>query len=394
MLTVLLAVGLFLPDLDTAPRTPDRPPMPFGGPDFKQYYATSRLLVERRNPYNQKDVWEIQEPLGAAESQVPYGPPTSLLPFILLGWLDFPTACQVFFVANIVMMVVSCFLWGRMLFPEREWLALAAVAAVILWTPNMSLFWLGQVTTFPLLGFTLWAALYRENRYVWAGVALALSIVKPHLAAGPVLYACLVGLRQRRFDMLLALIVTVLAMIWATLLIRPTMWEEYLRALPGLQPTQWHNATLDGWGRLMLEQYYPGTQSEWFRYVSSALAVLFAGWIGILAWRHPANSVNALLAVTLWVVATPYAFSYDFVLLVPAFILAFGNAVTRTRPPWAVVALGWVVLDVSYYVMKARGAAHGWYEVHFFFIPWGALALTLLLLPLDNSPKTENAKRG
>jgi hypothetical protein len=379
MTALLLAVTVLI--------APDKPHIPFGGPDFKQYYASCKQIVQGRNPYDPAGVWRIQQALGADAVQVPYGPPTSLLPFIPLGWLDFVTAVQTFFVVNIILMVLSCFLWGKMLFPRSELLPMLAIVTVVAWMPSMTLFGLGQVTSFVLFGFTLWIFLMRRGYPVAAGAVLALTIIKPHLAAGPLLYAGIVGLRHKHWRMLVALVVTGLLLAAAPLLIRPTIWGEYFEWMPTAQEyaLKWHKATLDGRLRVLLTQWLPGNTDAYYLRLSQLLTLpivlVFAGWIGLLAWKHPLRSINALLVLVLWTAGTFYAFSYDFILLCPAFILALGHAVSRSKPAWALAALGWIILTVTYFLIKRLGSDHGWFEYHFFYIPWGALALTLLLLP-------------
>ena len=60
--------------------------IPFGGTDFKQYYTTSRLLLQGDNPYDYARAGIIQRALGErGDIQVPYGPPTSLLPLRMVS---------------------------------------------------------------------------------------------------------------------------------------------------------------------------------------------------------------------------------------------------------------------------------------------------------------------
>lgn len=360
--------------------------IPFGGTDFKQYYTTSLLILQGHNPYDYERAGVIQRKLGSTgETQVPYGPPTSLLPFIPLGWLDFMTAIQVQFVVNVSMLVISCFLWGKMLFLEKSMMPLLSCIAVVAWIPCLSLFGMGHVTSWTLLGFTLWCFCMQQKQPVLAGCSLALSIIKPHLALGIVIYACCVSIWSRQWRMLSAFITTVLAMILATWFIRPTIWLEFFASLEQSNPTQWFNATLDGWGRYQLGQ--------WFRVVTVGVGILLLGWIIILS-RCRARTTDAefrsrqdVLALTLWMAATPYAFSYDFILLLPAFILAIGAWFHRMHPHWLWGLAGWVLLDVIY-VMK-KGV---WIEYQYFFIPWGGLALALLLHTASTAQATE--KRG
>lgn len=383
--------GLFLvflamsPALDEAPskeQAAKTSTIPFGGTDFKQYYTTSKLILEGHNPYDYERAGVIQRALGeTGDIQVPYGPPTSLLPFIPMGWVDFLTAIQIQFVLNISMLVVCCFLWGKMLFPTQPMMPLISCAAVVAWIPCLSLFGMGHVTSWTLLGFTLWAFCMQQKRPALAGCLLALSIIKPHLALGPVLYACVVGLRQKQWKMLAAFALTVLAMIAATFLIRPTIWSEYLASLAQSNPTQWFNATLDGWGRYQL--------GPWFRYVSATIGVALLAWIVLLAWKRDGSDGPLVLA--LWLAATPYAFSYDYVLILPGFLLAVGAWLYRSHHLWLIAIVGWLMLDVIYVMKKGE-----WTEYKFFFIPWGGLMLTLLLWPqktVDNTPLQNSPTR-
>lgn len=353
--------------------------IPFGGTDFKQYYTTSRLLLEGKNPYDYELAGVIQRGLGeTGDIQVPYGPPTCLLPFIPMGWFDFLTAIQIQFVLNVGMLVICCFLWGKMLFPTQPMMPLFSCIAVVAWIPCLSLFGMGHVTSWTLFGFTLWAFCMQQKRPALAGCLLALSIIKPHLAFGPVIYACVVGLRQKQWSMLTCFTLTVLAMIGATFVIRPSVWTEYLGSLAQSNPTQWFNATLDGWGRFQF--------GASFRLVTIIVGCLLLGWIALLGWKRNGNDGPLVLA--LWLAATPYAFSYDYVLVLPGFILAMGAWLYRTHPYWHVAVAGWLLLDVLYVMKKGE-----WTEYKFFFIPWGACMLTLLLWPpsvVETKPSLSN----
>jgi hypothetical protein len=359
ILTVFLIIAV--QEIENPP-----PNIPFGGPDYKQYYASSKLILSGMNPYDHEAVWKIQKPLGAVEVQVPYGPPTSLLPFILLGYLDFPTAIQVQLILNVCLLVLSGFFWGQLLFPAWRWSPLLAAFCVIAWLPDVLLCGIGQVTAWTLFGFSGWLLCWQQQKPGWAGFFLALCIIKPHLAIIPVLYAGVLGLRQPR--VLLVFVLTILGMVAVTLCIRPTFWSEYFVSLPASNPAQWFNSTLDGWGRLHL--------GNWFRVITVGVGSLFIGWTVLLSRREAATPANALLVLVISLCATPYAFSYDFVLLLPAFLLAMGQVFQRTNPFWIVIVFGWLLMDGFYLVAKA----HRVHESAFFVIPWGGLALTLWLM--------------
>lgn len=382
--SLVILGSIFSPLLVDGPQPQSvKPPIPFGGTDFKQYYTTSRLLLEGQNPYDHDKAWVIQKALGSrSEVQVPYGPPTSLLPFIPFGWLDFLTAIQVLMVLNIALMSISCFLWGAILFPSRPYMPLLCAVAPVIWLPCLSLIGLGQVTSLTLLGCSLWSFLMQKKHPILAGCSLALTIIKPHLALGTVIYAVVAGIRQKQWRMLLSFIITVLVMCLTMVAIRPTVWHEYFASIDRSNPTQWFNTTLDGWGRF--------TFGEWFRIIAATIGLALLAWIVFLAWRRESVKDNELVArnealvIVLWMLAVPYAFSYDYVLLLPAFVFGVAVRLYLAAPNWIIVLMGWLALDLLY-VMK-KGV---WYEYQFFLIAWGALALHLLLVsagPMKEKP--------
>lgn len=345
--------------------------IPFGGTDFKQYFATSKLIIQGHNPYDYDKVGMIQHQLGyAGEPQVPYGPPTSLLFFIPLGWFDFQTAIQVNFALNLVMLIGSCYVWGKLFIPQHP---LVSIAMIAVWVPTWTLLGLGQVSSWLLFGFTMWFWAMKQQRPVLAGIALTCSIIKPHLAFGIALYALLNSFRNRHWRMLAAFLGTILATILLSFIIRPTIWVEYLGSLERSNPGQWYNATLDGWGRF--------TFGPRFSFISGAWCLLLLELIVFLAWYRPLQDKLAILVLALWLAASPYAFSYDFSLLLPAMVMTLGFAINKNHVMASYAAIAWLLLSLTYYVYKGP-----WYEYQFFIIPLCGLIITSMLL-IDRKPK-------
>jgi len=201
----LLLNCLVLPREEPAPpQAVESPTIPFGGTDFKQYYTASRFILEGHNPYDYEQAEVFQRTLGHhGPGQLPYGPPTSILPFIFMGWFDFLTAIQIQSVLNASLLVISCFLWGLMLFPKQPLMPIISCVTAVVWLPSITHSGLGQVTTWTLFGFTLWCILMQKNKPGLAGCGLALSIIKPHLAFGLVAYVFIMGWRQKQWKMLL-----------------------------------------------------------------------------------------------------------------------------------------------------------------------------------------------
>lgn len=353
----LLVISLLQPN--------GEPSIPFGGADFKQYYTTSRLILDGENPYDYEKAGDLQRSLGnRGDTQVPYGPPTSLLPFIPLGWVSFQTAIQLQLVLNLTMLMVSCFIWGRYFLHQY---ALLAILMVAFWIPNWTLLGIGQVTPWLLFGLTVWHWGMKQQRPILAGMALTCTIIKPHLAFGLVLYALIVGIRQKQWRMIASFFGTTAVLIVLSFIIRPTIWMEYLDSLERSNPGQWFNATLDGWGRL---KFGPR-----FSFFSGAWCLLLLQGIVLLAWYRPVVDQCSVLVLALWLAATPYAFTYDYSLLLPALVMTLGHVIHRSHPHALVAALGWILLSYTAYHFKGP-----WKEYQFFFIPTCGLALTLFII--------------
>lgn len=375
MTQIAPCVGLALLAIASTSSVDGAAPLPFGATDFKQYYTASRLLLAGHNPYDYGLAAALQQQLGAAGAvQVPYGPPTSLLPFVPFGLVEFGAAVHWQLILNIAMLALSGALWGTLLFPRLDRMPLIAAVSVFLWVPTLVLLGMGHVSTWPLLGFTLWNYLLARDRPVLAGAFLALSIVKPHLALGLVVYAGVIGIRDKRYRMLMAFTGTVLVACVVTVLIRPTVWSEYLASLPQSDPGQWYNATLDGWCRLQLDRWHLGA-GAYFRPAAIALALALLGWVCALGWRARHRATQGVLVLAICLCATPYAFSYDFVLAVPGLILMVGAGLEHGDGKWWAVFLGWIGLN-GYALDRSLGYYH---ESSYFLVPWCALALTLVL---------------
>jgi hypothetical protein len=366
----LLAAVLLLTFVPTADHP--RPTIPWGGWDFKQYYAVSQLLREGKSPYDHAGHAAIQHGLGVPETeppQVPYGPPTTLLPYWWPSYFDYPTAVKVNIGLNAFLVVVCAALWTRMFFPQHPGMVLLCCVGSLMWFPTLCLFGMGQNTGWPFLGLTGWAWAMARGRTRLAGLFLPLTIIKPHLMLVPLAFALVYLVRQRRWETLLIFVAVVGVALDVTILIRPTIWSEYLAHLPGSQAADLNTATLDGWGRSHF-----GTGFRWVTGTLVVACALAAVWLALRGVRdRAALPVAVAVACVGGVAASPYAFSYDYTLLLPGFLVMLGHAILREERQWPLFFLGWAALDgwLMYgKVIESR-------ETIYALVPWGASALTV-----------------
>jgi hypothetical protein len=277
--------------------------------------------------------------------------------------------------------------WTNLLFPEKKWLLPLIVVAIPIWLPTVLVLGMGQNSLWPLAGFTGWlwftapsnAESRTNTRNQWlAGACLMLLVIKPHLGLLLGLFAAAFMLHQRQWRSILAFAVMLALATVATLLIRPSVWNDYLIALrTGPPPMQFYGATLDGWLR-----FHGGNE---FRYLT--WAIWFSGLLAgvVIGFKIPARSRStisqevpllvrsAALLSTATLAVVPHAYSYDYVFMIPGFILALGSWIIWKERPMFVALICWLLLVVFYSTGKSRVLP----EQNYFIIPWSALALMM-----------------
>jgi hypothetical protein len=226
--------------------------------------------------------------------------------------------------------------------------------------PCLEVLGIGQISLWPLAGFTGWLWCATRNRPRAAGLLLALTIIKPHLGLLPGVFAGAYSLRHRHWSTLITFAIALVCSTLVTLWLRPAIWMEYVAGLQrGTAPTAFASATLYGWGRLHL--------GEWFGYVSWALwccALLLAAGLGWNAGMHkeavkdregnvhtgPLIAWSAMMCIAT-VLFMPYAFSNDLVFLLPGFILAVGSWL-QNHPRSRFYLLIWLGLEAWMVAVK------------------------------------------
>lgn len=359
-LSLLLALA---PPRGTSPP----PELGWGGTDFVQFYAAARLLGSGANPYDEPRAAAIQVAVGHFHGLKTYNPPTSFLPYLALGLLDYPAAVKANLLLNALLLLGSVLLWARLLFPDDGWLTLLLAAAAPIWLPTLAQLGVGQITAWLVFGFAGWAWASMRGRPALAGVCLALCVMKPHLGLPLLAFGASRMLGRKEWAGLAALAGAIAWMAAAVTLLRPTVWGEHLDYLRTVDPpTVFYSATLDGWGRW--------TFGIGFRWGSWALWLGGTTLLGL--WGRRQKDAEALPAAALLVsclapALAPHAFLYDFVLLLPGWLLAVGEGCRRARPRWAGLLIGWLLLDSWLALGKAKDIPEHW----FFFVPWAAVGI-------------------
>jgi hypothetical protein len=353
----------------------------WGGPDFVQYYVAWELIAEGKNPYDPTLAGPRQLAYGRDQVIETYAPPWSLLPALPVTGLPLPQAIIGFAIINLVLFVFCTLCWKSLLFP-LSWRALPLMlCGVFFWLGTLALLGFGQISLWPFAGFTGWLYCTRRQRHVPAGLFLVLTIIKPHTALLPGVFAGIYSLRQRHWSTVAAFILGVLGATALTLWFRPTIWAEYLQGVrTGTSPMNFYTATLDGWLRVHF--------SESFRYLTWPLWLVAIAGTALIAWllpRHGELSADlpekepliawSIVACLATVVFVPYGYSHDFVFMLPGFFVALRFWMTD-RPGGRLGIAVWLVLYCLFMYLHLEH----WTHDHYWIISWAGLATTIWLL--------------
>jgi len=376
------------------PTPPTTKVIPWGGSDFIQYYVTSRLLLNDQNPYDRSQSEELQKQLGRENWLPTYSTPWSLIPALPTGVLSFEHAVQANLIINGLLLLLCFLAWVNLLLPKNKELYLMLAPAVLLWVPTIYVFGMGQNSLWVLMGFTGWLWFQTRQAPVRAGACLALLVIKPHTGLLLGLFAGCYLLRQRQWRAILAALVTLAITALIPCLFHIKVWSEYLESLRTVASTsQYYSATLDGWIRLHISN-----DVRWLSFAWWGLGMLIAA---VLGWRCGGKSQketspkDLVRWSTMLCIATiamvPHAFTYDFVILLPGYLLAVSMALLRTDKRWPIVLIIWIGMIA----WLMYGKSNQWQESAYCFIPWAGLMSTCWVLfwsPLHRAVGSFNAR--
>jgi hypothetical protein len=270
-------------------------------------------------------------------------PPWTLAVALPFGLLPVSTGCLVWVLIQAAAVFAAApLLWWVFGGPDRSrWLAWVVAAG---FAPTLYLFGTAQITGLCVLGVAGFVAGMRAGRPGWAGAAVALTAIKPHLLALFGLALLLEATRDRPARR--AVLTGILTLVAATLVVvafNPNVLGRYVDTFADRHATNPYRVTdvpspTPGWS--LREAVAPGS----FAVSLVPLAVLSAAVV--VAWRRAGAAWDWAGAVP-WLVlgsvlAAPYgAWLYDLVLLVIP-ILAVAARLTRAGAPRAgrVVAAG------------------------------------------------------
>ena len=315
--------------------------------DFVPYWTGGKLNLQGENPFDPKNIEQLQIDAGGQASgtytiSIMLNPPWTLALVMPFGLLNYQISRLAWLIVSVLLVLLSSqFLWriysGN---PSQRWLA---ILVVFIFAPTISVLEVGQITAFVLLGITGFLFFTVSKRNDWlAGVFLALASIKPQVAF--IFWIALLFwiIQQHRWIIILSTSVTLLSLTLIGLMFNPHIVQQYLVTLQTYQMLDWASPTIGSYLRF----FWFGTDKIWLQFLPPLLGIF---WFIYHWFRHYkswnwANELPLLLLVSQ--ISTWYTWTYDLVVLVPAIIQAT-ILISSDRKRWSALILAVLFLSIN-----------------------------------------------
>jgi len=324
--------------------------------DLAQYWAGAHLIST--NPYSQNLYLQFDRSQGVVTDGPPMvmrNPPPALLLVLPLRFMNYRAAFAFWDLLSIVILA-AC---GRLAYGlVNSEPSLMPVALSLLFGPSIALLTLGQIAIFALLGISLFLFLIERRKDMWAGAALSLTIVKPHIALLFLVVVVLWSIRNRRWSVLLGTASTLTISTGAVAMINPHSLAQYAAFAAEFSK---ENAPYPNLGGLL----YVLSGNHALAYLPQATGVI---WLAFYWNRHREPwdwKTDGMYVLLVSLVCCYYSFPFDQIIILPALMIALGKG---NRP---LLYSGLVITNLAYIFYISGFIGHLGYGPMFLW--WTAL---------------------
>lgn len=286
--------------------------------DFIAFWSGGHLQLAGQNPYSPEQLHALQRAVGATYD-IPlmvWNPPWTLPLLLPFGLLEYSIS-RILWLWLSLGLVILCVdrawrLYGGS--TRQRWLA-----RIVSFTffPTLVALYLGQMGPFILAGVVGFLYFAKRERWWLAGAATLLIAVKPHLLYLFWIVLLLWALDRRRWSVLLGAGTAMGGATAVTMLMTPTILEQYVRGVLVHSPSYWLTPSLGSLVRAIF-----GWEQVWLAFVPAVVAALWFLWYWQRHQRAWAWLEEMPLLLFVSLITTPYRWSHDQVVLLPAILQA------------------------------------------------------------------------
>ncbi len=342
-----------------------------GAQDFVRYWSASRLLISGGNPYDARSLLTLQKAnspkLKFYDNDVveTWNPPWLLLVMAPLGILPFDLAVRLWIFLSIFLLVMALFLTWRMAMGSKYQSLFILVLCVDFLSGNtLDMIKLGQISSLILISVILGVFLIQKEKDWLSGVILFFSTIKPHLVYLVLLVILIWSIRKRRWKIWGGMALTGFISSFIVWLIFPGWPEVYTKNLFRLPYFDLYCSTLGSFIASVAGINH-------FRYIGVLLLPLALPLSKLILRDGWLTTIN--LALIISIPLSPYGFSNDHVLLLPAVTELIGWIIKSELPmpiAW-VTGVGLIITYAALLLMMIQTLPYYW-----FF--WTAFALSII----------------
>jgi len=316
--------------------------------DFNLYWASSKLLLGGRNPYDLAGLLEYQI-IGGSTAETPvlmYYPPWTLLFILPVGILDRQLSQLFWLLINTAIIFFSADqLW--LYFDGSPKLRWVAWLAAFTFGPTFSaLGYTGQITPIMLLGLTGFLLFHQRPGKEWlAGAFLLFAAIKPQVVYLFFVILILWLIHQRRWKLMIGFIAAIAAATSIVIFFYPSVILKFIANLTGNTPVAWATPTIGTYIR-----YYFHLAGFWIQFFPPAITTI----VMIIIWYHHRSHWNWRKSLP-WVlllslITSPYTWTYDYTPLVIPLLAGFVHLI-KQRFDWIsfFLILLYIVIDFLYW---------------------------------------------
>ncbi len=360
--------------------------------DFVDFWAASRLLITGGNPFSPGEVLRVQQSVGYKDSKplLMWNPPWTLTVVLPFGTLDFIVSQFFWLLLHVFSILISAQILWR-LYCRTEPKSYTPWIVTLTFIPCWYVLIMGQISPLILLGIAGFLLFERNHHYGLAGGSTALLLVKPHLVYLFWLALLVWILHKQHWWIALGALIAGSVMAVIPVIFDPAVYLQFVEMyrFPGRStPFELPAPSLG----TLLTLFIPHGEVP-IQFVPPLIGSLWFFW----HWRrhrdHWAWTEQIPVILLACLTLSAYAWTYDYVILLPAVIHGF-SIVNRQDSRWydngAVRIYG--VINGCYFIAKILspafyGASLAWvtFDIYFF---WLAPAFSLLYLWLSAASRS------
>jgi Glycosyltransferase family 87 len=314
--------------------------------DYFHLWAAGKLNIQGKDPFSDQLVEQLRIFEGGNPSitkiSVMLNPPwfiTILIPFSLLSY---PISRLVWLIFSIIQLLLSAMIFWHIYSGVRKlrWLA---VLAVFIFGPTISMLMKGQITSVAVLGIALFLYFSNDRRKDWlAGISISLITVKPQTVILFWIILALWIIKEKRWIIPFSFCLSIITLSLITVSLNHAVFIEYFVIFSSYKISDWATPTIGSYLRF----FWLGIDKFWLQYLP---AIIGGAW-AVYYWfkHHQAWNWEKELPIILLasLVLSPYSWSYDLVISIPAIILVT-HWLIKERKHWINLFVVLIYLSIN-----------------------------------------------